>query len=364
MGGLVGIFDHTHYIPTIRWKRGERLAIKALPAEIRSSMTPLIEIPPGRFKLRKTEKMLVIENRVTEFAKEIMECWGNDPFFIDFGFLSSPLNRTSDGRHIILRMVEESDLNNLRIIPVTGLYRDKHHYQALKALLQKGARDVCVRISCSDVDNGSIGEMLSTLLIGLGIPFSDTHLIIEKGYQGNNFDAPVAQINIMSALGPWKTLSLTCGSFPVDLTHLRKNEFHQVPRCDWNAWKSIIVEHGVELNRIPTFGDCTIRHPIFSEPPEFANTSASIRYTADDYWLVLRGEALRKKGGQGHNQYYGLAGVLVSLQEYSGPAFSAGDHYINEVAIGNDGPGSAETWLRVGFNHHISFVVREISKFV
>lgn len=36
------MFDHTHYVPVLRWKRGERAAVKALHSNDKVRMTPLL----------------------------------------------------------------------------------------------------------------------------------------------------------------------------------------------------------------------------------------------------------------------------------------------------------------------------------
>ncbi len=41
------MFDHTHYVPLLRWKRGERGALKWLEPTDKASMTPLLELLRG-----------------------------------------------------------------------------------------------------------------------------------------------------------------------------------------------------------------------------------------------------------------------------------------------------------------------------
>ena len=44
-----------------------------------------------------------------------------------------------------------------------------------------------------------------------------------------------------------------------------------------------------------------------------------------------------------------------------GPEFSEGDRYISECAGGSAGTGNLTTWRKVGTNHHLEKVVRDIS---
>jgi hypothetical protein len=41
------MFDHAHYVPVLRWKAGERGALKALRLVDKAAMTPLLEPHPA-----------------------------------------------------------------------------------------------------------------------------------------------------------------------------------------------------------------------------------------------------------------------------------------------------------------------------
>jgi hypothetical protein len=92
--------------------------------------------------------------------------------------------------------------------------------------------------------------------------------------------------------------------------------------------------------------------------PRNMRVSASIRYTCDDYWLIVRGKWLRKFG---FGQYHNMCANLIRRPEYSGAAFCWGDNYINDCAIQSVGTGSATTWRKVGNNHHFHKVIAQIS---
>jgi hypothetical protein len=116
------------------------------------------------------------------------------------------------------------------------------------------------------------------------------------------------------------------------------------------------------LLRHATFGDYTIQNGAFLEPPSRPNISASIRYTTDENWVIMRGEGLRNKDGPGHDQYPANAELLCGRDEYCGEDFSYGDAYIRERYENPQKTGNPETWLRAGINHHVTFVVRQIAR--
>lgn len=39
------MFDYKHYVPIVRWKAGERTALRELYDDDKAGLTPLIEIP-------------------------------------------------------------------------------------------------------------------------------------------------------------------------------------------------------------------------------------------------------------------------------------------------------------------------------
>ena len=91
------------------------------------------------------------------------------------------------------------------------------------------------------------------------------------------------------------------------------------------------------------------------------NPSASIRYTSDEHWVVMRGEGLRNKGGTGHVQYPANAELLTLRPEYCGQYFSFGDNYIYEISLNKGKTGNPRTWVTAGVNHHLTFAVRQIN---
>lgn len=158
----------------------------------------------------------------------------------------------------------------------------------------------------------------------------------------------------------WRTFTTLAGSFPPDLMSLKKPGQYELPREEWKRWAAEIA-NSAGLARRPSFGDYTIQHPIYHEPVHGANPSASIRYTSDTHWVIMRGEGLRTPGSPGHAQYPANAELLCGRKEFCGPEFSAGDEYIWDVGSRKKaGPGTPETWLRAGINHHLTFAARQI----
>jgi len=110
-------------------------------------------------------------------------------------------------------------------------------------------------------------------------------------------------------------------------------------------------------SRLPAFGDYAIAHPAL--PPEGqATILAQLRYAAADSWIIWKGRNAIKEG---YDQFYAICQNLIGRQEYRGADFSWGDSEIAQKAANAGSPGNAETWRRIGTNHHIETVLDQIS---
>jgi Beta protein len=90
------------------------------------------------------------------------------------------------------------------------------------------------------------------------------------------------------------------------------------------------------------------------------NFSASIRYTASEDWVIMRGEGVLNEDGAGYAQFPAQAQLLLCRPDFCGAPFSDGDLYIHNMAQQSAKNGTAKDWLAAGFNHHLTFVVRQL----
>jgi hypothetical protein len=188
---------------------------------------------------------------------------------------------------------------------------------------------------------------------------NDIDLIIDYGIIEDDLNILTNIYTQIPNITSWRTLTFASGAFPQDLSGIKPGQ-HTFDRDDWNYWLNNMFSRNSQ--RIPTYSDYTIQHPIFAEVDIPYNTSASIRYTSDNYWVIMRGEGLRNEGGPGYAQYPANAQLLMSRNEFCDADFSYSDHYIAERGNNLHGnTGNPETWIRAGINHHIAFVVHQLS---
>lgn len=66
------MFDTNRYVPILRWKRGEKIALRHLQPVDKVIVTPLIELVPTNFKLGQDgsdNPAMVLEREAKEIKK-------------------------------------------------------------------------------------------------------------------------------------------------------------------------------------------------------------------------------------------------------------------------------------------------------
>lgn len=353
------MFNHKHYVPILKCRKAELSALRLLPREDKQNITPLIELSPNLLVFKR-RKNLANRDLFLEVAKQIVINWGQSPVFIAFDLIES-LFPSPKGKHPISFLAESARIIRLPIIPVTYLRHSLNYGRALEIIVPTDKRGICIRLLQDDLRNPSLGKELKHLMAKLRLTPKQVDILVDLKLIDNS-SMKISEIcNRIPSLASWRTFTVAGGAFPVDLSSIKKNSQYELSRDDWLYWFKQLKE-GPVLPRRPTFSDYTIQHPIYIEPrTDRPNPSASIRYTSDICWVIMRGQALYGEGGPGHDQYWANARLLSKRKEFCGAGFSKGDEYIYEIGQQTKKKGSPQTWLRAGINHHITFVIRQLA---
>ena len=351
------MFDYKHYVPVLRWKQSEWLALRELTDVQRKEITPLIEIVPVKFVDKETKEIKeenCIKEEINKIVNGIKRNWGEARAFIDVHLLDVEI-RTFVMKEII---VTGNNLN-LYLIPVIHLNYSRGYLDMISNLPNKNQGGACLRLNIEEVSGVSLIDKVDRLIDIVGIKHDNVDLIVDyklinEGQLKFNY-----LIQTIPSIREWRTLTVIMGAFPKDLSDFELGE-HLHPRQDWQCWLKEVASNS-HLDRLPAFGDYTIQYPIYSEPPERANVSASIRYASDSAWVIMRGEGLFHDNSPGHAQYPANALLLSVRDEFCGEKFSFGDKYIYEMGQQNKKYGNPMSWLKAGINHHITLVIRQLS---
>lgn len=356
-------FNHTHYVPILKGRAGEYGALQVMTAEVKAALTPLIEIPPIPWDFDDDQPAKTIDQHLEKVNPKISQSWGVErPLFVDLLWIA-PDDRMAGGEHPLTYVFRTARRNDLQPIPVTGLVRDEDYQSACREAIQQDRRGVCIRLQREDFEDiDDLTGQVAALLDTLGVSPGECDLLLDLRAvgvnEGNTLLAAVpVLVRSIPQLERWRSFVLAATAFPEDLMGLPPSSIRLITRLEWIVWRTLIARSRVP--RLPAFGDYAIAHPQPSEvDPRIMRPSASIRYTTDDAWLILKGRNLRDYG---YAEFYDVCRELIRRPEYSGSGFSWGDWYIDECANQRVGTGNLTTWRKVGTSHHLAVVTRQIA---
>ena len=339
------MFDHTHYVPVLRWKQAEQHALRDLFPSVKSKLTPFIEAP---------EWGSSTSHSLLKYPASILKMWGTASFFFGFGPFSSSISANT-----FEDFFAESTSRGLSIVPATGIADNVALHDAIGCRSEKDGGEVCIRLYREDLTRPDLSTALDKLMGHLRVNEAATHLVVDLKIHQHSDSLVAPLLSRIPNITKWRTLTVVSGAFRKNLTGLSVGR-HEFPRSEWTAWFTAVKNH--LLPRKPTFGDYAVLHPYLSEPKPDMNVSASIRYTSFDYWVVMKGEGLRNKSGAGFAQYPANADLLTMQPEFTGAWFSSGDRYISEIALKGKPTGNPKTWLQAGISHHLAFTTDQMTK--
>jgi hypothetical protein len=347
------------YVPLLRWRQGEYLALRRLDDDQKDLLTPLVEVldPDYDFEERRPKKTL--DEHLEKFGKRLLETWDCRPFLLDTCRMT-PTGRMADGRLPLRYMFDEAAARGVPAIPVTGLARDAAYQAAVRSILKQGKRGLGLRFQLTEARDSDFGTHVDLLLKSLDARIADADLIIDL--ESPSFDDPESLadviVEVLGTPGPIqesRSVTVLATSFPDSLAGVAGVK--RIPRQEWLLFKAIKNKLS-EGARTPAFGDYTISAFRFEQGDMRKLTVvANVRYTTDDAWLVGRGKEIRVHG---RSQFKGICASIREADGFLPAGFSPGSRYLCECADGGSTGGSS-TWKWVGINHHITKVLHDLA---
>jgi len=257
-------FNHTHYIPCLRWKQGEYQAVWRLPDTIKHAFTPLIEIPELGWDFENETEAKTIDEHLAPFAKRVYEKWGVSPCLVDLSLIKS-VKKMATGIHPVRFIFDGLRAKRCQAIPVTSLLGDTEYQREIKTASVKDKKGICLRITIEQARKSSLKTEIDTLLSTLEINSCDCDFILDLG--SPNFVPPdgfsmaiQAIVSKLLYLNDWRTFTLLGTSFPETMAVIKKGG-EIVPRYEWKLYKMLVADLKKAEIRLPTFGDYAISHP-------------------------------------------------------------------------------------------------------
>jgi hypothetical protein len=343
---------------------GEYQAVFRLFSGAKDFITPLIEVPEIGFDFEKGTPAKSVDDHLAPFAKRVGDKWKGRQCFVDMKLIK-PSEQMADDQHPAAFIFDELRSQKCLATPVTGLGRDRSYQTAVRDAAATDQRGVCLRVSVEQAHRSSLKNSVDALLNDIGLEIAKCDLVLDLGAPNfvpvDGFAKLIGKIiQNLPYLSRWRTFTLIATSFPQSMAGIARGSAI-VPRFEWQLYKrlaKILNDSGV---RLPTFGDYAINHPdVLTLDMRLVKPFATIRYTTDDSWLIVRGSNVRDNG---YAQYRDLCQTLTRSPQCLAGEFSNGDKYIADCAAGEASTGNLTTWRKVGTNHHLEKVVSDISSF-
>lgn len=356
------MFNHTHYVPIIKWKLGEYQALARLESSVKDRVTPLIELPAVGYDFENSRVAKSLDDHLKDFGRRLKAKWASRTCFVDTKNIAAS-EQMADGSHPLERVTQLARTEGCVAIPVAALSSDSEYRRAAAAAIIADGNGTAIRLQLEDFDRPNLADDIVQCLNELNVGISDTDLIVDLCDQ--HF-LPVtvfvqtlrASLQRLPMLNRWRTFTVAGSSYPKTLADI--GAISMAPRREWALYRELVRQIGHEC-RIPTFGDYVVAHP---DPVELdmrlIKPFAKLRYTTTEDWYIAKGRAVRTFG---FDQYRVMCDAVIRQSFFDGAAFSDGDQYIAKCAAGAETTGNLTTWVWVSSNRHITRVVADLSTF-
>ena len=268
----------------------------------------------------------------------------------------------------------------MEAIPVITPESPMEALDSCAEIIQRDGRGACIRVATfhwsKERTEAEFASMVAGILDRLGIRSNQVDLVIDAGdvkaeWKAAEFAYVQTILKVLPWAKDWRSVALVSCGFPSSLAGLDNDGLHLLDRYDWALWRALLSGER-PFARAPLFGDYGINHPSQGNSSSSVPlpTVAQIRYTSDDSWVCFKGELIGDmvryhqlvKSGCGNRQFVALAKRLVKHPAFRGKDFSQGDGDIAAIANDHHSPEDPRGWRRIGTNHHITFVVKQLER--
>jgi Beta protein len=356
--------EHPIYVPILKGKEGEFAALQELKPNVWPLIMPLIEIPSVPHDYVNDRPAKSLDDHVAGIPERLSKCSMGHPLYLDLPSYGVE-EHLNDGRLGLDAVLADCRKYGVNVVPVVSRASSDDYLSAAGLHGVSSGLGVCVRLPEGDFNEDiDLETDIARILSKIGA-FTNTpaDLILDLQDIGSEGNRSVVFARYVFSLIPrkdvWRRIILAAASFPEDLSDVEAATTTLLPRYEWNLWQALLRKPNGLPRRDLIYGDYAVSNPVSKVlDPRTMAMSANIRYTTRDKWLVVKGRSVRQHG---FSQYFELCESLVARQEYSGRNFSWGDSYIDDCALAMKGPGNATTWRKVGVNHHLTLVAKQLA---
>lgn len=350
------------YVPGIKWRQGEYQALLRLTETAKGKIVPLITIPPIEYDFDDGTPKHTVQEHVEKFPKRYKEKWKLRRAWIDVD-KSLHSGAMDSGESVYTFVFDELRKFEAQAVPMVSIDYATGIVGALGAIVAKDKLGIGVRARLEHIMLLDFSSRLAALLKRLKVAPNQTDLIVDLGtpaYEPYKIfcDALKIALGKIGGLDAFRSFVLIGTAFPDSLKDVVKPG-GVIERHDWKFYCEFMKSLPLTTRR-PAFGDYTIVHPTFvaSMDMRTIKPAGKLVYTTKGDWIIRKGGAFRTNPGQMHDHCQ----FVVASGEFKGPAFSAGDDYIEKCALKKEDCSTLTRWKEIGINHHIMHVLEDVAK--
>lgn len=352
----------SRYIPFLKLKSNEIMAIKELDESEKSEIIPFFDLPKSSDVMSEEELQTKIDRSVNSLNRHLNNI---SNIYLDNYDIDSTITINDESNYKYL--LEKS--SELPIIPVIGIDRDIEHINTVINAKNEGiisSNVVALRLTEEDFEDFSlVEEDLEDLLENVNDIFNNLDLILDcRVCQENNVHSLTTNIvefvNSFSSNYSINRLIITGSSIPASIGDIinPNNEIEQ-NRYELNIFNSSFTQ--LENNFNVILGDYTIVSPNYSDIDISGNlmrtvTAPKVLYSFEDKHFIIRGRGLQQYG---NSQYNDLARIITLKNFYRGEDYSYGDDFLKEKSLNQGNQVTPSSILKPTINAHITYMLTD-----
>lgn len=362
----------TTYIPILKAKKGEFVALENMHSSNMKDVIPLFEIAKITDKDRELKKFRDSRSITCDFLDEVAERITNvqrgRKTMVDT-IQWMPESTTETGEHVTPYIYSRLNDLGVDVVPVIGYDRwESLPYRlALKGLSLESSESVYLRLDSHAIEDSEDEEYFEEQVVGilehLSLAPSQCSILIDFGdVTAIPIDAMTGGvkriIGILGGMGFRSYATAGC-SLPTTINNAvpERDSTGKILRKEMLVWQTMNAEYP-KLRW--DYSDYGVRNPVAADNIISPHTNGKIRHTIPLHYFVARGHSLRE-GNKG-KQMHDLARHIVDSVHFMGETFSWGDEQILACSR-EEFSGNTTQWISIDTNHHVAFVVAEVEEF-
>lgn len=346
--------QNNFYYPVLKWKSAEKDALKNLKPEELLKLSPLLEIQERNYNTKKRTYSKTVIEYCDLTIIDIKNILVQNTTFIDFKNIlgTYKLDDNSCACSYILSQLYQS---NIDIVPVYNDEFTQTQKDLFKSHFINHNKPIAIRLTISSLDE--ILNKLYEIENALEIEKKDIILFLDFKYIEKYDLELLSKLKTIIDINLYNKVVSIGTSIP-SILNFKPNTLDKISRKEFKLWFEFLRSDNLNNSTIQ-FGDYTIVNPADIEfDPAKMNASAIIKYSTTDKTWICKGSKLAKGT---YIQFLNLAEQIIDLTDFCGKDYSFGDNYIYIQATDSDKPGTPTTWILAGVNHHLTFVINQLS---